>query len=223
MRGFTVVSGLALGVDGEAHRAALEAGGRTIAVLPCGPDTTYPPQHRQLRADVASQGAVVTEFAFGVPPLREYFPSRNRIIAGLSLGTVVVEAPDRSGAIITARQATEAGREVFAVPGDIHRPHSRGCHALIRDGAGLVETVEDIVDGLGIRLAAVPERPKRDLSDLPTTERTVLAALSHEPKHVDAVAETTGLSLAAVTSALMLLEVKSLVRRFPGSTYVRTD
>ena len=223
LRGFTVVSGLALGVDGEAHEAACAAGGRTIAVLPCGPDITYPPRHKALRAEVAEHGAVITEYAFGTEPMRERFPARNRIIAGLSMGTVVIEAPDKSGAMITARQAVEAGRDVFAVPGPVYSPHSRGCHSLIKDGAGLVETVEDIVDGLGIRLAAVPPRPKRDTSDLPQTEKAVLGALSHEPTHVDSIVEATGLSTSQVTAALMLLEVKALVRRFPGSTYVRTD
>jgi DNA processing protein len=223
LRGFTVVSGLALGIDGEAHQAVCEAGGRTIAVLPCGPDVTYPPRHRALRAAVAEHGAVVTEYGFGTEPMRERFPARNRIIAGLARGTVVIEAPDKSGAMITARQATEAGRDVFAVPGPVYSPHSRGCHALIKDGAGLVETVEDIIDGLGIRLDAVPARPKRDTSALPESERAVLGALSHEPAHVDNIVAGTGLSTAQVTSALMLLEVKTLVRRFPGSTYVRTD
>ena len=223
LRGFTVVSGLALGIDGEAHEAAIEAGGRTIAVVASGPDITYPPQHVALRAAVVEHGAVVTEYAFGTEPMRERFPARNRIIAGLALGTVVIEAPDKSGAMITARQATEAGRDVFAVPGSVYSPHSRGCHSLIKDGAGLVETVEDIVDGLGIRLAAVPPRPKRDTSALPEAERAVLGALSHEPTHVDNIVEATSLSASQVTSALMLLEVKALVRRFPGSTYVRTD
>ena len=223
LRGFTVVSGMALGIDGEAHQAAIDAGGRTIAVMASGPDVTYPPRHKALRAVIAEHGAVVTENAFGTEPMRERFPARNRIVAGLSLGTVVIEAPDKSGALITASQAIEAGRDVFAVPGSVHSPLNRGCHALIKDGAGLVETVEDIVDGLGINLHAVPPRPKRDTSDLPAGERAVLGALSHEPTHVDSVVEATGLSTSQVTAALMLLEVKALVRRFPGSTYVRTD
>jgi DNA processing protein len=220
-RGFTIVSGLALGVDGQAHRAALDAGGRTVGVMASGPDITYPPDHRALRADIGGAGAVVTEYAFGTPPLRERFPARNRLIAGLSLGVVVVEAPTRSGALITARLAAEQGREVFAVPGDVTRPESHGCHALIRDGVQLVECAEDVVEGLGILLDAVPQRPQVPVVDLPAEEQALFDALSFEPRHVDEVVGRSGLAAARVSAGLMLLEMKGLVRRLPGSTFVR--
>ncbi len=222
-RGFTIVSGLAVGIDGEAHEAALEAGGRTIAVLACGADITYPREHRQLREKIAQSGAVITECPFGTPPTRERFPMRNRLISGLSLGTVVVEAPSKSGALITAGLAGEQGREVFAVPGDINSPTSRGCHGLIKDGAQLVEVPEDVVDGLGIMLRAVPAREQRQDVELHGDEETVYQALSHQPRHADEIAESCEISPAQVTSALMLLEVKGLVRRFAGNTYVRLN
>ncbi len=222
-RGFTIISGLAVGIDGEAHEGALEAGGRSIAVLACGPDITYPTSHKSLRQRLAESGAVVTEYAFGTRPLRERFPARNRLISGLSLGTAVVEAPAKSGALITARLAGEQGREVFAVPGDINSPTSRGCHALIKDGAQLVEVAEDIVDGLGILLQAVPARPEPLEVELHGDEKIVYGALSHEPIHIDQIAEACGRRPAQVTSALMLLEVKDLVRRFPGNTFVRLN
>ncbi len=222
-RGFTIISGMAVGIDGEAHEGALEAGGRSIAVLACGPDITYPRGHKSLRERLAQSGAVVTEYGFGTQPLRERFPARNRLISGLTLGTIVVEAPAKSGALITARLAAEQGREAFAVPGDINSPTSRGCHALLKDGAQLVEVAEDVVDGLGILLEAVPSRPQPAKVELHGDEETVYEVLSHEPTHVDHIGESTGLSVAQVTSALMLLEVKGLVRRFPGNTFVRLN
>ncbi len=224
-RGFTIVSGLAMGIDSDAHSAALDAGGRTIAVTACGLDINYPSQNRELRKRTAQSGAVMSEMALGTPSLREYFPARNRIIAGLSLGTLVVEAPVKSGALITARLAAEYGREVFAVPGSVDSPVSAGCHALIRDGVTLVTVAEDIVEGLGIMLQAVPEREPsqerdRKLDELPTDQRTVLGTLSHDPRNIDDIIASSELAAAEVTGALMLLEVKGLVRRFPGNTYV---
>ncbi len=225
-RGFTIVSGLALGIDGDAHRGALEAGGRTIGVMGCGIDVNYPSQHAELKDQIAASGAVITELAPGTPPTRERFPVRNRIISGMSLGVVVVEAPTTSGALITARLAAEQGREVFAVPGNVTSPLSRGCHGLIRDGATLVETAEDVVEGLGMMLQAVPEREpaqerQRKLDELPADHRRVLEALTHQPRNVDDVIAELGMGTPEVTSALMLLEVKGLVRRFPGNQYVR--
>jgi DNA processing protein len=222
-RGFCVVSGMAEGIDAEAHLGALEAGGRTIAVMASGPDVTFPSSHRGLREQLAEAGAVVTEYAFGSPPLRERFPERNRLISGMSLGTVVVEAPRRSGALITARLAAEQGRGVFAVPGPIDSPASLGCHSLIRDGAELVETAEDIVEGLGIMLEAVPPRRNTAIAagDLSAEERQILDVLSFDPRHVDAITEQTGLGLPTVNSTLMMLEMKALVRRFPGNAYVK--
>ena len=220
-RGFTVVSGMALGVDAEAHEGALEGGGRTVAVMASGPDITYPRSHQDLRGRIAAQGAVVTEYAFGTQPLPELFPSRNRIIAGLSLGTLVIEAPLKSGALITATLAGEYGRDVLTVPGNIDSPVSHGCHDLIKNGARLVEVVEDVVEGLGIMLEAVPaERPRPNVQ-VSGDEQAVLEALSFQPRHVDEVIAAAQLPTARINSALMLLEMKGLVRRFPGNTYVR--
>ncbi|MFO8082269.1 MAG: DNA-processing protein DprA [Armatimonadota bacterium] len=226
-RGFTVVSGLAMGIDADAHEATVEAGGRTIAVTACGIDVDYPKANSSLRQRIAESGAVISEFALGTPPARHSFPQRNRILSGLSLGTVVVEAPGKSGALITARLAGESGRGVFAVPGNITSPVSRGCHELLRDGAVLVETAEDIVEGLGIMIEAVPEREpeverERKLDDLPADQREVLSALSHQPRNIDDVAGDCELAVPQVSSALMLLEVKGLVKRFPGNQFVRT-
>lgn len=226
-RGFTVVSGLAIGIDSDAHGATLDAGGRTIAVTACGIDVDYPAANAELRERITGSGAVITEFAPGTPPARHSFPQRNRILCGLALGTVVIEAPMKSGALITARLAAESGREVFAVPGNITSPVSRGCHALLRDGATLVESAEDIVEGLGIMLEAVPEREpaaerERKLEDLPADQRQVLGALSHQPRNIDDVAVDCELPVPQVSSALMLLEVKGLVKRFPGNQFVRT-
>jgi DNA processing protein len=220
-RGFTIVSGMATGIDAEAHRGALEAGGRTIAIMASGPDITYPSGHKELRAEIAGSGAVLTEYAFGTQPMRELFPSRNRIIAGLTLGTLVVEAPLKSGALITAGLAGEYGREVLAVPGSIDSPVSHGCHDLIKNGARLVEVAEDVVEGLGIMLEAAPiERPRADIQ-VSGDEQAVLEALSFQPRHVDEVIAEAQLPTARINSALMLLEMKGLVRRFPGNTYVR--
>ena len=227
-RGFTVVSGLALGIDTDAHEATLDAGGRTIGVLACGVDVNYPASNANLRERMAESGAVISEFALGTEPRKNTFPQRNRIISGISLGTVVVEAPGKSGALITARLAGEQGREVFAVPGNVTSPVSRGCHQLLRDGAMLVETAQDVVEGLGILLEAVPEREPekerlRKLEDLPADQLKVLEALSHQPRNIDNVAEDCGLATPQVSSALMLLEVKGLVKRFPGNQFVRTS
>jgi DNA processing protein len=220
-RGFTIVSGMALGIDAEAHEGAIEAGGRTIAVMASGPDITYPSSHKDLRGSIAAHGAVVTEYAFGTQPLRELFPSRNRIIAGLSLGTLVVEAPLKSGALITATLAGEYGRDVLAVPGSIDSPVSHGCHDLIKNGARLVEVAEDAIEGLGIMLEAAPaQRPRPDVQ-VSGDEQAVLEALSFQPRHVDEVIAEAGLPTARINSGLMLLEMKGLVRRFPGNTYVR--
>jgi DNA processing protein len=220
-RGFTIVSGMALGIDAEAHEGALEASGRTVAVMASGSDITYPSSHRDLRKRIAESGAVITEYAFGTEPLRERFPDRNRLIAGLSLGTLVVEAPGKSGALITASLAAEYGRQILAVPGNIDSPNSHGCHELIKDGARLVEVAEDVIEGLGIMLEAAPaERPRTDVQ-VSGDEQAVLEALSFQPRHVDETVAECSLPIARVNSALMLLEMKGLVRRFPGNTYVR--
>lgn len=220
-RGFTIISGMALGIDGEAHRGALAAGGRTIAVMASGPDITYPPDHKGLRKEIAASGAVVTEYAPGTQPLSTRFPARNRLVSGMALGVIVVEAPARSGALITAQLAGEQGREVFAVPGDVTRPTSQGCHALLKDGAHLTEFATDVVEGLGILIQAVPERLPVNTDDLPADEKAVVDALTFQPRHVDEVVSQTKIPAAKVSACLMLLEMKGIVRRMPGSTYVR--
>lgn len=220
-RGFTIVSGLALGIDAEAHEGALEAGGRTLAVMATGADITYPAEHRSLRARIAESGAVITEAPFGAGPTRYAFPTRNRIIAGLSLGIIVVEAPVKSGALITASHAGDQGREVFAVPGSIDSPTSSGCHLLLKEGAHLVECAEDVVEGLGLPLPAVPSRPDRSRPELSGEEQTVYDALGPQPLRVDQLVEGTGLDAARLNATLMLLEIKGLARRFAGGTYCR--
>ncbi len=229
--GFIVTSGLADGIDAAAHRAALDAGYPTIAVVATGPDRVYPAKHRELADAIAARGAIVTEFPPGTDARREHFPSRNRIIAGLSLGTLVVEAALRSGALITARQAAEAGREVFALPGSIHNPMARGPHRLIRDGAQLVETAQDILDGLepaAAQLAAalrgrlVPESmqgsgkptaaesaPESDSGD--ADYHALLAALGHDPVPIDVLAQRTGLTVPSLSSMLLLMELDGRV------------
>ncbi len=227
--GFTIVSGFARGIDAAAHRAALEAGGRTIAVLGCGLDMTYPPEHASLREEIAASGAVLTELAPGTKPLAHHFPRRNRIISGLSLGVIVVEAAEDSGSLITARLALEQGREVFAVPGPLDAPLSRGPHGLIKQGAKLVETVDDIIEELLPQM----ERPKRDLNSsgkmsaipelpaLSSEERTVLTLMSREPLHLDDLTEQSGLTVAGVAGILLALELKGVARQLPGQRYYR--
>jgi DNA processing protein len=237
--GFTIVSGLARGIDAAAHRAALEAGGRTIAVLGCGLDVNYPPGHTSLHAEIAGSGAVLTEFAPGTPPWASNFPRRNRIISGLSLGVVVVEAAEDSGSLITARLALEQGREVFAVPGSIDAPLSRGPHGLLKQGAKLVETVDDIVEELlpqlelpltlpsplthcSRRAMGAPGEGKfSDLPCLSEVEQVVLAVMSRDPLHLDDLTERSGLTPAGVAGILLGLELKDVVRQLPGQRYVR--
>src|SRR2546422_2505689 len=224
--GFTILSGFARGIDAAAHRAALAAGGRTIAVLGCGLDVDYPPGHASLHAEIAGSGAVLTEFAPGTPPRATNFPRRNRIISGLALGVVVVEAAEDSGSLITARLALEQGREVFAVPGSIDAPTSRGPHGLLKQGAKLVETVDDIVEELLPQLdrplqtlksepiAALPEHV-----ELSPSERTVLDLISREPLHLDDLTERSRLTTPAVAGILLGLELKALVKQLPGQRY----
>ncbi len=231
-RGFTVVSGLARGIDCAAHEGALDAGGRTIGVMACGLDVDYPQGHAELKDQMVQQGAVLGELPIGVRPDRAWFPQRNRIVSGLALGVVVIEAPAKSGALITAGLALEQGREVFAMPGDVGNPRNRGAHRLIKDGAHLVETAEDVVEGLGILLEAVPVRepaagarertaPAPPAPDLSPTEARIVGALSFQAKHMDDVIRETGLLAGQAAAALMMLEVKGLVRRFGGNTFVR--
>ncbi|MFQ6130981.1 MAG: DNA-processing protein DprA [Armatimonadota bacterium] len=222
-RGFTIISGLARGIDAAAHEGALDAGGRSIGVAACGLEVDYPKGHAELKDRLAESGALLSELPLGTRPDRGRFPQRNRIVSGLALGVVVVEAPGKSGALITAGLALDQGREVFALPGDVTNPRNRGCHRLIKDGAALVETAEDVVEGLGIMLEAAPTREEapRPQVELTEDEAKIVGVLSFQPRHVDDVIRETELPPAQVTASLMMLEVKGLVRRFPGSTFVR--
>jgi DNA processing protein len=216
--GLTVVSGLALGIDGAAHEGALEGRGNTIAVMGTGADRIYPARHRDLAHRIAEQGLLLTEFDIGMPPLAENFPQRNRIIAGLARGTLVVEAALPSGSLSTARAAVEAGREVFAIPGSIHSPQSRGCHALIKQGAKLVEAAEDILGELHWGAAAPPPAPVE-----PGTETPLLQALGHEPATLDALGARTGLGAAELSAQLLELELEGQVARLPGGLFQRRN
>jgi len=231
--GLVITSGLAEGIDAAAHTAALDAGGTTIAVLGTGPDVIYPMKHAELADRIARQGALVSEFAPGTPGRPDNFPRRNRIIAGLALGTLVVEAGLRSGSLITARYATEQGRDVFAIPGSIHNPLARGCHRLIRQGAMLIETADEVVAGLAplAQRLGTELRQRLDASAAPDSEETgaardpdyskLLANLGHEPAGVDRLAERTGLPVAALSSMLLVLELEGEVAIERGGAYVR--
>jgi len=227
--GLAITSGLALGIDAAAHRGALEAGGRTIAVLGCGPDTVYPREHAALVRAVAASGAVVSELPCGTPPLKQHFPRRNRLISGLSLGTLVIEAALQSGSLITARLAAEQGREVFAIPGSIHNPMARGCHRLIRQGAKLVETADDIFTELGALLeglsrAAGAEAPDVQAVSGPELDKDyeiLLDALGFAPAGIDTLVARTGFAAAAIASMLLILELEGRVAQQPGGLYCR--
>jgi DNA processing protein len=226
-RGVTIVSGLARGIDSAAHRGALAAGGRTIAVLGCGVDVVYPPENRALLDAIVHQGAVVSQFPPGTPPLAGYFPTRNRTLAGLALGVVVVEAPERSGALITAGFAGELGREVFAVPGKISSEMSRGPHGLIRDGATLVRDWTDVVQELPDqwRRAVRDPAPSSGGPEPPATdseEGRVLAMLSaDEPQAIDTLIARAVLPAARVSAALVTLQLAGWVRPLEGQRWMR--
>jgi DNA processing protein len=226
-RGFTIVSGMAQGIDGAAHEGALGSEASTIAVVGTGLDRVFPPAHVQLARRIATQGLLLSEFPLDTPPLGQNFPMRNRIIAGLSLGTLVVEAAPRSGSLITARLATEMGREVFAVPGSIHADQSRGCHALLRQGAKLVESCEDVLEELPERVAAgVAETPALTPAPPATppgrdTQDPVLRALGHDPATMDQLLARTGWSAAALGARLLELELSDTVSRLPGGLFQR--
>jgi DNA processing protein len=221
--GITVVSGLATGIDAAAHRGGLEAGGRTIAVMATGIDRIYPTWNRELARDVVARGALLTEFPVGTPPLQFHFPQRNRIISGLAVGTVVVEAAERSGSLITAEYAVEQGREVFAVPGPIGTPAHGGSHRLIREGAALVRGVEDVIDALApaLRSRLAAARAACEVSTLTPSERRVLDALGDEATHVDAVVGRCGDAPGDVLETLLALELRRLVDQRPGMRFAR--
>jgi DNA processing protein len=215
-----IVSGLARGVDSIAHRAALDAGGRTIAVLACGLDIVYPPEHKQLALEIAERGALVSDYPLGTQPRGEYFPRRNRIMSGLSMGVLVVEGDVKSGALITARLALEQDREVFAVPGSIFSAQSRGANSLIQEGAKLVLKVEDVLEELN--LTAVPQQMElKEIIPATDTEAELLRHISREPVHVDEVCRGSGLPIATVSSVLAMLELKGLVQQIGPMSYVR--
>lgn len=225
--GVTVVSGLALGVDAAAHRGALKGRGRTLAVLGNGLGGIYPPENAELAGEVARQGALISELPMNTAPSAPNFPPRNRIIAGLSAGVLVVEASRTSGALITARMASEMGRDVFAIPGDIGRPQTRGPHRLIRDGATLVESVEDILEALGPLVAPLAVREgEAPLPDpralvLNPLERRVFDLLDSTPKDIDQITRESNLSAGNAASVLMVLELKRMAAQMPGQRYVR--
>jgi len=220
--GITVVSGLARGIDSMAHKGALAAGGRTLAVLGSGIDIIYPPEHRVLGEQIARCGALISEFPLGSEPDAGHFPRRNRIISGLSLGVVVVEAGLRSGALLTARFALDQGREVFAVPGSIDAPGSQGTHCLIQEGAKLVQKVEDILEELPVSGKVVDVKsPAQSMTDLSAEEGKLLALVTDQPVPVDNLIAQSGYQASETLSLLLSLEMKGLVQQLSGKRFVR--
>lgn len=225
--GLTITSGLALGIDEASHRGALDVEGATIAVLGTGPDRIYPARHKGLAHEIVDNGGLlVSEFSPGTPPVASNFPRRNRIISGLSLGTLIVEAALRSGSLITARLAAEQGREVFAIPGSIHHPLARGCHKLIREGAKLVESANDILEELAPQLHSYLEAESSNGDDVSTTlevdeeYRHLLGCMGHGPTAIDTLVERSGLTPEVVSSMLLMLELKGYVTSVAGGYMV---
>jgi DNA processing protein len=224
--GLGIVSGMAMGIDAASHRGALKSGGATIAVWGTGLDKPYPPSHRDLAEEIAQRGLLVSEFPPGTPPLPYNFPRRNRIISGLCVGTLVVEAAQTSGSLITARLASEQGREVFAIPGSIHNPLAHGCHRLIREGAKLVESAGDILEELAPLLKLEPANAvdalpmAADTTDDPEY-RLLLNSMDHAPTSIDSLVERTGLTPDVVSSMLLMLELQGQVEATPGGHYSR--
>lgn len=242
--GFTIVSGLARGVDSFAHKGALAVNGRTIAVLGSGLANIYPEENCDIASEIVSSGALVSEFPVNTPPNRQNFPRRNRIIAGLSLGTLVIEAPNRSGSMITARFTNELGREVFALPGRIDNPNAEGCNRLIKDGqAKLVQNIEDILVELGpisdelkakAEMTSTPEKDslknnsddtRAATSGIESSEKEgkIMSVLSHDPLHIDEICARTGMPVNSVSAALMMLELKRKVQQQPGKFYIKKE
>jgi DNA processing protein len=239
IKGITVVSGLAKGIDSAAHKGALAGKGRTIAVLGCGLDTIYPPENRELYEEIVAKGAVITEYAFGTPPSGSNFPARNRIISGISLGVVVVEANEKSGSLITAKLALEQGREVFAVPGSIDSAGSRGTHRLIKQGAKLIENVYDILEEILPQLEmssqdapleksilkqdeAEEKRPQRKAAahELTDAEQSILKSISSKALDIDSIITATGLKPNEALNILLTLELRGIIKQLPGKKFI---
>ncbi len=229
-KGITITSGLALGIDSEAHRGCLDAGGLTVAVAATGLDRIYPAKHKSLALEIVESGAMVSEFPLGTSTKPQYFPLRNRIISGLSIGTFVVEAAVRSGSLTTARHATEQNREVMAMPGSIHNPLARGCHQLIRQGAKLVETADDILEELAGQIgslhfpeqqSAEPQDPTEKTSGLDPQYRRLLECLDYSPLSIDQIIDDSGLQAQDVASMLLILEMEGLIQACGANRYVR--
>ena len=216
-KGIGIISGLALGIDAAAHRGALAAGGETIAVIGTGADRIYPARNKELALAIAERGVIVSEFPLGTPALAANFPRRNRIISGLSRGVLVVEAAPESGSLITARLAAEQGREVFAIPGSIHSPVARGCHKLIKQGAKLVETAQDILEELGGYAPPLMETQPAHTAP----ENNILKALGHDPCDLDDLVERTGMGTDLLLGELLTLELAGLIATLPGGRYQR--
>jgi DNA processing protein len=227
--GFCIVSGLAQGIDTAAHKGALDAGATTVAFLGHGIDRVYPAENRELAHRIAEKGALCSEYPLGSPPRREHFPQRNRLISGLSLGTLVVEAARRSGSLITARLAAEQGREIFAIPGSIHNPLSRGCHQLIKQGAKLVESAEDIIGELSPLVGHLMQNAEIS-TDTPAVPaeydddyETLLATLSYDPASANQLAEHSGLTIDQVSSMLLILELEGKIQVQAGGRYLKSQ
>ena len=223
--GLTITSGMATGIDAQAHKGALSCGGNTIAVTGTGLDSIYPSSNRQMAYDIYEKGLLVTEFPLGTGPRSENFPRRNRIISGLCVATLVVEATRRSGSLITAHQAVEQGREVFAVPGSIHNPQAKGCHQLIREGAKLVDQASDIIEELGSLLGFIVEKQQQTNANteyqLDQATIQLLDAIGYDPVSPDTLVERSGLTIDKLSSMLLLLELNNLIQSAPGGCFVR--
>jgi len=220
-QGLTIVSGMARGIDSEGHRGALEAGGRTIAVLGSGIDVPYPPENEALLEEIVVHGVAVSEFPLGTKPYARNFPARNRVISGLSLGVIVVEATQDSGSLITAEFSLEQGREVFAVPGNIASESSKGPHKLIKQGAKLIENYVDVLAELAIPYLPTPASSGPEEEVFSEIEKRVIEVMSREPLHIDQILRRAALTSALVSSALIQLELKGTIKRFPGQIYIR--
>ncbi|MCP4334308.1 MAG: DNA-protecting protein DprA [Gammaproteobacteria bacterium] len=223
--GLVVTSGMALGIDSAAHRGALSVTDKTVAVTATGQDQFYPSRNRALADEIAERGLVVSEFPLGTKARAAYFPQRNRIISGLAVATLVVEAARRSGSLITARLAAEQGREVLAIPGSIHNPQTRGCHQLIRDGAILVETARDIAGELGSLFGFALQQQCAQVpglvESLDNEQRTLLDSIGYDPVNCDILVQRSGLTIDKLSSMLVILELNDLIQSAPGGCYVR--